>query len=339
LSSQDQSLIWQTAERIFEDLAHDATSKDALMSAVVENGLALTWVPEDLGGVGGDVADGYDVIRLAGRYAVAVPLVEMLVAGRIAALAGADVPEGVTTIATSAPASSDGPVTLRAVPFARESERILVALDCERIGVFETSAATVRERQNDIGAARCDVVSADLDHPTAVLTPPLLLGETSRLDVEGVVARAVQTAGALEAVLAMSVQYAREREAFGRPIAKFQAVQHMLARIAEEVAAALTAARSAADTLESPPEDETAVLLEVASAKVRVTEAADTAMSLAHQVHGAIGITNDYRLQRYARLIIGWRDDFGAPAAWASRLGAVVARGGGASIWPTLTTR
>ena len=51
----------------------------------------------------------------------------------------------------------------------------------------------------------------------------------------GCVVRAVETAGALEAVLDMSVRYANERVAFERPIAKFQAVQHNLARLAGEV--------------------------------------------------------------------------------------------------------
>ncbi len=63
----------------------------------------------------------------------------------------------------------------------------------------------------------------------------------------GAVVRSVQIAGALEAVLAMSVRYANERVAFERPIAKFQAVQHNLARLAGEAAAAMTAADSAAD--------------------------------------------------------------------------------------------
>ena len=67
----------------------------------------------------------------------------------------------------------------------------------------------------------------------------------------GAAVRAVQMTGALETVLDLSVRHAGERVAFGRPIAKFQAVQHNLARLAGEVAAALAASGSAAETLHS----------------------------------------------------------------------------------------
>ena len=56
-------------------------------------------------------------------------------------------------------------------------------------------------------------------------------------------------AGALEAILELAVAYANERVAFERPIAKFQAVQHNLARLAGEVAVAIAAAGSAADAI------------------------------------------------------------------------------------------
>ncbi len=71
----------------------------------------------------------------------------------------------------------------------------------------------------------------------------------------GAAARAMQMAGALEAILDLAVAYANERVAFERPIAKFQAVQHNLARLAGEVAVAIAAAGSAADAIasSSPP--------------------------------------------------------------------------------------
>ncbi len=69
----------------------------------------------------------------------------------------------------------------------------------------------------------------------------------------GATVRAMQMAGALEAILDLAVAYANERVAFGRPIAKFQAVQHNLARLAGEVAAAIAAAGSAADAIASTP--------------------------------------------------------------------------------------
>ena len=65
----------------------------------------------------------------------------------------------------------------------------------------------------------------------------------------GAAVRTMQMAGALEAILELAVAYANERVAFERPIAKFQAVQHNLARLAGEVAVAIAAAGSAADAI------------------------------------------------------------------------------------------
>ena len=91
----------------------------------------------------------------------------------------------------------------------------------------------------------------------------------------GAAVRAMQMAGALEAILDPAVAYANERVAFERPIAKFQAVQHNLARLAGEVAVAIAAAGSAADAIaNAPARFDEAVFLEAASAKIRVGEAA-----------------------------------------------------------------
>src|SRR5690606_12688558 len=75
--------------------------------------------------------------------------------------------------------------------------------------------------------------------------------EPDTVPLLGACIRALQIAGALETILEMSVKYAQERVAFEKPIARFQAVQHHLARLAGEVAAAVAVAESAADTFAS----------------------------------------------------------------------------------------
>lgn len=151
--------------------------------------------------------------------------------------------------------------------------------------------------------------------------------------------------GALETMLQISTDYVQERVAFGRPLGKFQAVQQNLARLAGEVAAALTAASSSADTLARFEEDpasgitEDDVFLEVASAKIRAGEAATEGPAIAHQAHGAIGFTSEYRLQRYSRALWRWRDDFGAESIWALELGEKTAAAGAEALWPALTRR
>ena len=116
-------------------------------------------------------------------------------------------------------------------------------------------------------------------------------------------------------------------------------IQHNLARLAGESAAALAAAGSAADTIDNAQSFDEAVFLEVAAAKIRVGEAATEGAAIAHQVHGAIGISREHALHRFTQRLWAWRDDFGSEAAWALRLGKLVAARGADALWPMLAAR
>ena len=151
--------------------------------------------------------------------------------------------------------------------------------------------------------------------------------------------RSVETAGALEAILSLSVAYANERTAFERPIGKFQAVQQNLARLAGEVAAALAVSGSAADTIAQAETFDDAVFFEAASAKIRTAEAATEGAAIAHQVLGAIGFTQEHILHRFTLRMLSWRDDFGNESYWAAELGKRVARGGVDEFWPLVASR
>jgi len=97
--------------------------------------------------------------------------------------------------------------------------------------------------------------------------------------------RAAQIGGALRWSLEAALTYAGERQAFGRPIAKFQAVQHHLARLAGEVCATEVGAAVALQALDDGP-----ARMEAAAAKIRADEAASDGALIAHQVFGAIGL-------------------------------------------------
>jgi alkylation response protein AidB-like acyl-CoA dehydrogenase len=126
---------------------------------------------------------------------------------------------------------------------------------------------------------------------------------------------AAQMAGAMQRVLEMTLQFANDRQQFGRPLGKFQAIQHQLAVMAEQVLAARMAAQigcSAATTLNA------------AIAKARASEAAVEVVALAHSIHGAIGFTADYDLQLFTRRLHAWRLQAGSESYWHEVLGQAV---------------
>jgi alkylation response protein AidB-like acyl-CoA dehydrogenase len=363
--------VQDAATRILAGLAdpqtlNAATSeawKAPLWTALEDSGLTLAWVSEANGGAGADTLDGFDILRVAGQYAAPVALAETLLAGRFLDAAGIKCPAGPMTVAPMRlgdhlTCDADGTIsgTARAVPHLGDARAIVVIADRETgldpgsiarhgaepaggqvIALMSPTTVTATPRATDMGGARADI-TFDHVYPVEIAdAPPEWHSDTPMLI--GAAMRAAQMTGALETVLELSIRYTGERIAFGRPIAKFQAVQHNLARLAGEVAAALAASGSAAETLQSATAFDQSVLLEIAAAKIRVGEAVTTGGAIAHQVHGAIGWTAEHILQRFTRRMWGWRDDFGAESHWAAMLGDMVAEAGADALWPMLAER
>ena len=353
--TESDNIVAETAARIFADLADPQTInragdnrwKEKLWHALSDAGLTLAWVPEKQGGAGASLADGFAILGVAGRHAVAVPLAETLIAGWLLTRAGIDAPTGTMTVAPARPRdritlNPDGTLSgvSGGVPFAQDCEHIAVVATGDKgaaIALVKTGDCRVSAGQNLAGES-ADTVT--FERTKVIRSAPAMAGfDQSALMLMGASVRSVQAAGALETLLSLSVAYANERVAFERKIGKFQAVQQNLARLAGETAAALAAAGSAADTIARTPTFDDTVLLEAASAKIRSGEAAAEGSAIAHQVHGAIGFTNEHVLHRFTLRLLSWRDDFGSESYWAAALGELIARRGANQFWPMLASR
>ena len=355
MQDSSESIVVETTRKIFADLcdpqtinaAKDDKWKTALWQALEEAGLTLAWVPEENGGTGAGMIDAFDIARISGQFAVPVALGETLLAGWLPAKAGQQCETGPMAVAPmrdgpTIKVDNNGRLNGRAkyVAFARSATLIVVLAEREGrpvIAGLSPSACNILDRPTDMGGERADVAFENAEAQFVVDAPVGV--EVTSIRQLGAALRASQMTGALESMLQISTTYASERVAFGRTISKFQAVQHNLANLGTEVAAALAASGSAAETLENSANDAAAVFLEVAAAKIRVGEAVDKGAAIAHQVHGAIGFTNEYVLQRFSRRIWGWRDDFGSESVWAKELGEHVIVNGADALWPMLTTR
>ena len=113
----------------------------------------------------------------------------------------------------------------------------------------------------------------------------------------GAIGKCAEMAGGSQQVLDMTVEYAKQRTQFGRPIGSFQAIQHHCANMATDVEGSRYITYQAAWHLsEGLPSDR-----EVAMAKAWVSAAYRRVCELGHQCHGAIGFTKEHDMQLYSR--------------------------------------
>jgi acyl-CoA dehydrogenase len=303
-------------------------------AALEDAGLSRVGVPEALGGAGGELADALTVARAAARHGTGVPVADTVaIGGWLLGRAGLALPEGVTAVAEPdatdvrlADGSLDG--TVRAARWLGVADHLALVAGDDAVVLVAASAGTplaVEEVSGEPHEGR----SFAAEPVDAVPVP----GVAEELRRRGALVRSAQMVGGLEGALLLAVDHARQREQFGQPIARFQAVQHLLARLAAEVVAAQSALALAVDGQGTPFEPAA-----VATAKARVGAAATTGARLAHQVVGAIGFTQEHPLGDVTRRLWGWREDYGDEAAWQRRLGAAVLDGAGADVWPLLTS-
>jgi alkylation response protein AidB-like acyl-CoA dehydrogenase len=106
-----------------------------------------------------------------------------------------------------------------------------------------------------------------------------------------------QALGAAQKAMDMTVDYAKERKQYGKPVASFQAIQHYFADLLVDLYGMRVSAYQAAWMIDADlPCDR-----EVAIAKSWMNQACERMISQTHQIHGAIGVTLDYDLHYYTR--------------------------------------
>lgn len=352
--SEIRTMLLDSASRLFTDhcdrkmvdAAKASGWSQSLWDVLEDAELPRVGVPEAAGGAGGTLVDCAAVVRLAGEYCAPVPLAETaMLAGWMLATSGLEVPRGPLA---SAPAHLGESLrvgrtaqgwqlsgSLRRVPWARIAARLVVlahGADRDYVVNVDPRAATITPGQNLAREPRDDVRFDAVRVPAGDVVPAGHGVTAQALFERGALSRALMMAGALDRCLMLSVRYAAQRVQFGRPIGRFQAIQQELARLAGEVAAAGAAASSAASVLEQG-----AGAFAVASAKIRAGEAAHAGSAIAHQVHGAIGATEEYELHQATTRLWAWRSEYGTEAEWADDLGRRVLRAGGRCLWSTLT--
>lgn len=343
-----------TASQVRKTADTDEHVDRALWSAMAEQGWLAVAVPEARGGLGLGMVETAVLAEEIGRHVAPVPvhgavtvagaLCRALESGLDGELSGRDLQSWVTRLAAGdavgalAWSSESGAVRSEQrgdgwvlsgvtdpVVYAPIAELVVSCATGDGLGLFVWAPS-----------ARPDPVPAmDRTRSLAPLVvdgePALRLGDTHAVEAvidAATVVLCAEMLGAADEVLARTVQYAKDRMQFGRPIGSFQAVQTHVVTVAQQAALVDVAVQSALSREGA---------FEIAAAKLLAGRAALSASRAAHQVHGAVGVTRQHPLGIETRRLWAWRSEWGGERFWAARLGGAAAAAGPDRLYPAIT--
>lgn len=348
------NLLGDAAERLFAQTCTPALLRaaeqgqpiDAAWRACEDAGFADALVPESLGGAGLTLAAALPVVLAAGRHLCPYPIAHtMLARGWLAAHGHAALP-GPIALAPHGLSMAGDRIAGANVPWIRVASHVLAQID-RQAWLLPAQAADVRS--NGVHGALDGEASWALSDAQCLGPVPAASNEgdgrdgrdgqseadaPDALTVLAAAAYAGLMAGAMERVLAMTLDYANTRAQFGKSIGRFQAVQQQISVMAEEVWAANMAAQLAFQSRDSQDggvadamADAMPGAMQVAVGKARASQAAPRVADIAHAVHGAIGITAEFDLQLYTRRLRDWRLAAGSESFWHAHIGARALQG------------
>ncbi|AVG40341.1 acyl-CoA dehydrogenase [Achromobacter insolitus] len=309
------NLLGDAAERLYAQtctpdlirLAEQGHAPVEAWQACEEAGFGDALVPAEHGGAGLSLPEALPVVLAAGRHACPYPIADTMLARAWLCLARRPQTAGSIAIAAHGLAIQGARIGGLNLPWIRTADHVLAEAGGQA-WLLPTRAACIRP--SGVHGSLAAETSWALSDAERIEHGPSLAPLAAA-------AYAGLIAGAMERVLAMTLDYANQRSQFGKPIGRFQAVQQQISVMAEQACAARMAAQLAfqgSDALPGP--------LLAALGKARASQAVPQVADIAHAVHGAIGVTEECDLQLYTRRLREWRLAGGSESYWHERIGA-----------------
>lgn len=322
---------------VFSDYTdHHPTSVNAALDRefwrrLDDLGLVRLTGAEDGGGSGADWRSAAELLSAAVRHTVRVPLAEHdLLACAVLEECGLPLDDAVRSVAVL-----DKHGTAECVPWASTSDKIVTVFEFDGqwlVADVPVTELDITPEANALGEPR-DHIAVDIRALSAVQAPA---GLSDRLLLKSALVRGIQVCAALDQILELTVQYASVRTQFGRPISRFQAIQHLVADMAAEAALARASTEAALTTAVATDWEGTNLPFLVATARSCAGHAASVVARNAHQVHGAIGTTSEHQLHHFTRAALVWRREFGTVRYWDDVVGKAALEAKG-NLWELIT--
>ena len=298
----------------------------AAWDELAELGLGGLYIPEDEGGLGMGPVEGMVVMEELGRGIVLEPLAQSFIAGAVlAGHADEDTRDGwlpriaggqaLVVLAhqerkaryrldvCEANATKDGDTyrlsgTKSLVPAGDEADAFIVPAQLGgKIALFlvprSEDGVAVRGYGTQDGSRAAEVV---FDKAAATLVAQDGLPALEHAADIGIAATCAEGVGVMDKTLALTVEYMNTRKQFGTVIANFQALRHRVADMKMQLELARSMSYYASLKLNAPADERTRAL---ARAKYQLGVSMRFVGQQAVQLHGGIGVTDEYIVSHY----------------------------------------
>ena len=338
---------------------------EKLWTQYAELGLLGLPIAEDFGGFGGGPVDVMLLMQAFGRHLVLEPYLATVVLGATALrLAGTEAQQDeiltgiasgetklafahserqarydMTDVLTTAKPNAGGFILEGAKSVVLHgdcADRLVVSArtagdrdDARGISLFlvDGNASGIARRgytlRDGTRAAEISLSGVQVGRDALLGEPDQALGTIIRVTEAGIAATGAEVIGAMETMQAMTLDYLKTRQQFGKPIGENQALQHRAAEMLVAMEQGRSMAMLAAMMVDEPDAEERA--RNIAMAKVGVGQAGRFVSQNAVQLHGGIGMTEEYAVGHFFRRVMVVEHMFGDTAYHLDKLADQVA--------------
>jgi acyl-CoA dehydrogenase len=310
---------------------------DQCWRQTVELGLVGVGINERDGGSGGTLADVLVLVEEFAANGVSTPILEASFAQWVLTTCrcswGTASQNALHTIVfTDDRLDVRGPLILQSVPWARRSARVVVIDSDGRVLAADVSSAALQPGHNLAGEQRDRVTLSSHARGEAIghIDVSVAHGRFSLLWSAALL-------GAAKGAYELTKRYVRQREQFGAALIKIPAVATSLALMRTHVLQAQAAVDRARAIHALPDATGAVTFTATAIARIMTSACADEVARLAHQLHGAIGTTEEYPLHLFTQRLWAWRDADRPSREWAALLAREALDGGERGIWDDIS--